>query len=423
MTTLPSVTRDSPRFDAGKRLAEGLAVPAAASAACFAIILAAGVLAGMVPAGWDGNWTAHVVRLQPHFVDRFSPFDAVWYRRIATEGYVWDPAHGDVKQDVAFFPLWPLLLRLVAFCFGQGVAARWVELGFSAAFGFASICAFDRLARRLLTRHAATTATFLFALYPGASFLLLSYPTGLMNLLCILALLALMDGRLVVAASCAGLVTAIGPLGLGTALTVCVFAAERLLVGPVRWRNVVTAAGIAALSVSGLAGFLVWQQVMLGDALAFIKAQDAWAIPLPWLARIPHAAVQLMIVPDFFAALGDMVHTVRAPTLVAAQAAAERALHSAWLGVALVAVGASAWLRCRAVLLQGVFTMALFIWFHSVSRPGNSALRLTYCTIGIFLGLAWLLRNRPIMAAWVTASFGVLLAGGAFLSAAGYHVV
>jgi hypothetical protein len=37
--------------------------------------------------------------------------------------------------------------------------------------------------------------------------------------------------------------------------------------------------------------------------------------------------------------------------------------------------------------------------------------------------LAWLLRTRPIMAAWVTASFGVLLAGGAFLSAAGYHVV
>jgi len=93
------------------------------------------------------------------------------------------------------------------------------------------------------------------------------------------------------------------------------------------------------------------------------------------------------------------------------------------LGVALIGVLASARLQCRPVLLQGAFTLALFIWFHSTSRPGNSTLRLTYCTIGMFLGMAWLLRHRPRLAVAVISSSAACLACGAFLSAAGYHVV
>jgi hypothetical protein len=67
--------------------------------------------------------------------------------------------------------------------------------------------------------------------------------------------------------------------------------------------------------------------------------------------------------------------------------------------------------------------MALFVWFHSTSRPGNSTLRLTYCVIGMFLGAAWLLRDRPRVAAATVGISALLLAGGAFLTEAGYHVV
>jgi hypothetical protein len=402
----------------------GAGVPVAAAGACFAIIILGGLLAELVPAAWAGNWAAHVVRGQTHFVDRFFPFDAVWYQRIATEGYVWDPTHPDVKQDVAFFPLWPMLLRLAAWVSGSALQAQWCAVAMAAGFGLAGIAAFHRLALRLLPMRAARTATWLFALYPGASFLLLSYPTGLMNLLCVLALLAMMDRRFFAAALWCGLVTAIGPLGLGASLALCTIIGWPLLTGAEggarRW---MAAAGICAVSVSGLAAFLAWQWIALGDAFAFIKAQGAWAQPLPWLARIPHAAVQLMVIPDFVAALHDVGHALRVHGRVAVQAALEQGLHRAWLGVALIAVAASARLRCRPVLLQGAFTMALFIWFHSVSRPGNSALRLTYCTIAIFLGLAWLLQDRPVAARVVIAMFALMLGCGAFLSAAGYHVV
>lgn len=405
-----------------------LAVPACATAACFSIIIAGGALAGWLPAGWAGNWTAHVVRTQAHFIDRFFPFDAVWYQRIAADAYLWDPANPALKQDVAFFPLWPIVLRLVSFCVGSPEAARWCDIGLAAAFGFASICAFHRLALRLLPRPEAAAATWLFALYPGASFLLLSYPTGLMNLLCILSLLAAMDRRFWAAAACAGAVTASGPLGLGTAMAVWLWAAIAQMRslrqgGTSPARLIVVLAALGVLTISGLLGFLLWQYVRFGDEFAFITAQGAWAVPLPWLARLPRAAFQLLILPDFAVGFAYLIHAAHAASLVGLQAELEKGLQNAALGLALLMLLAS-WRKLpRVVWLQGAFTLALFIWFHSTSRPGNSTLRLTYCVMTSFLGLAWVLRDRPRLRLAIIAASAAMLGCAAFLSAAGYHVV
>jgi hypothetical protein len=394
---------------------------------CFAIILAAGVLAGLVPPAWQGNWTDHIVARQAHFVDRFFPFDSAWYQRIATDFYAWDPTRPDLTQDVAFFPLWPLVLRLVAICV-PAAAVRWAVVLLAACFGLASILAFRHLAARLLEPPTARLATLLFALWPGASFLLLSYPTGLMNLLCIVAILAVMDRQFWRAALYAGLVTGAGPLGLGTSLAVCACAARDsrdCLTGSNRSR--IEAAlrlyTIAMLSVSFLLAFLAWQYLKFANPFAFIQAQAAWAAPLPWLRRIPRAVMQLLIFPDFLAAARDAAHALKATSLIAVQATLERALHNTVEGAELIALIACTRLHAPPVLLQGIFTMALFIWFHSTSRPGNSTLRLTYCIIGIFLGAAWLLRNRPRLAVVTVCASATMLACGAFLSAAGYHVV
>ncbi len=401
-------------------------MPLAATASCFAIILLAGQLAAYVPPSWQGSWTAHIVARQPHVIDRFFPFDAVWYQRIADSGYVWDPHQPSLKQDDAFFPLWPLLLRFIAACVPVA-AVRWIVVACAAGFALASVFAFAALARRTLPAPDARVATLLFALYPAASFLLLSYPTGLMNLLCILALLAMLDERFLMAAVFSGLLTAIGPLGLGTALTVCALALLRTVLAQQRRESmlwpVLKLLAVCAVSVSGLVLFLFWQWFAVGDPLAFIKAQEAWAIPLPWPKRIPVAFVQLLILPDFIAAMWELRHAVRAATPMALQASLEKSLNLAAEGLGLVALIASMRLASRPVVLQGVFTMALFIWFHSVSRPGNSTLRLTYCIMALFLGAAWLLRGRPRIAAATIGVSACLLAGGAFLTAAGYHVV
>ena len=396
-----------------------LGVPVRATALCFALILGAFWLAGWVPAGWDGNWAAHIVRAQPHVVDRFFPFDAAWYERIATDGYVWDPAQPSVKQDVAFFPLWPGLLRL-ALALGPA-AARWIAVGMSAAFAFASVCAMHRLAREVLPAQMADAATWLFALYPAASFLLLSYPTGLMNLLCIAAMLAVLRRRFWLAALCAGLMTASGPLGLGTAMAVWLCAVQDRMAGPRRPAAMLAELlGLGVLAISGLAGFMVWQWAAFDDAFAFIKAQEAWAVPLPWLARIPHAIEQVLILPDFAVGIAYMVHALHARSLVALQAGLEKGLQSAALGLVLT-MCVICWRRLPRVLIyQGLFTLALFIWFHSTSRPGNSTLRLTYCVLTTSLGLALLFPTRAIL---LRCLFGFMLFSAAFLTACGYHVV
>lgn len=396
------------------------AVPLGLTALCYAVVLAAGALPGLLPEHFLGNWADQALPHQAAFLDRFFAFDARWYQRITDTGYQWDPARPGQKQDVAFFPLWPLLLRLVA----RVAPARAGAVAMAAGFGAASVCAFFSLARRLLAGRDAVVATALFALYPAANFLLQSYPTGLMNLLCIAALLCVMDGRFWRAALCAGAVTGIGPLGLGTAITVFVFAA--LPAWRARDARPVTLARLAALGlvcVSGLIGFLVWQLRQFGDPLAFVRAQEAWAVSKSWPRRVPLFMLQALILPEFIAALRALAHALRVRGLVPLQLALEMPLNLAAQGVGLLGVAGSLGLRCGPVAVQGIVTAALFIWFHSVSRPGNSTFRLTYCVIGMFLGLAWLLRGRP-RAQWAAVILSVaLLAGASFLIDAGYHVV
>lgn len=396
------------------------ALPLGLAAACFALVLGAGALAGALPARFLGNWAPHVVAHQAAFLDRFFPFDAQWYQRIADDGYQWDPRLAGVKQDVAFFPLWPLLLRAVAWV----MPGRLGAVVMAAGFGAASIGAFHHLARRVLRQADAGWATALFALYPGASFLLDSYPTGLMNLLVAGALLAVLDGRFWLAAVCAGLVTGIGPLGLGTALTVFLYAA--LAAWRAREPGVRALARLAALgavSVAGLAGFLGWQMLAFGDALAFVKAQEAWAISRPWPQRIPRFAVQALVVPELVAALRALAQALRLRALVPVQEALNTGLNLAAQAVGLAGVYASLPGFGGPVAAQGVFTMALFIWFHSVSRPGNSTFRLTYCIVGMFMGVAWLIRGRRRVQMAAVAISAMMLAGASFLVNAGYHVV
>jgi hypothetical protein len=401
-----------------------------ATIACLGVILSGLALGALVPPPWVGHFGSWPAELHGHTVASFFPFDAVWYGRIATQGYVWTPATPDVKQDVAFFPLWPILVRLVQAAIPGLITASWAIVAMAAGFAWASIRAFDRLALRLLPRQSAKTATWMFALYPGASFLPMSYPTGLMNLLTVMALLALLDGRLWRAAVYAGLATACGPLGLATGLTVAAMAARHAWLGGFaaapdghRLRALFRAAGISLLAVSGLAAFIVWQAVFLGDPVAFMKAQLAWDTPLPWLQRIPAAALQVMILPELAGAIRGLKHIAHPPSTDWLQFSLNGSLNRAAQAAGLIALAAGRRAAPLPVLLQGGATFAVFIIFNSASRPGHATLRLLYPAMGMFIGAAWLLRHHPRIAAGILAIFATLLFGAAFLIQAGYSVV
>jgi hypothetical protein len=195
---------------------------------------------------------------------------------------------------------------------------------------------------------------------------------------------------------------------------------DRMAVPGRRVAALVELLALGVVSVSGLAGFLAWQLVVFHDAFAFIKAQEAWAVPLPLLARVPRAIEQVLILPDFGVGFAYIVHALHARTLVALQAGLEKGLHTAALGLVLL-MCVLCWRRVPRVLIyQGLFTLALFIWFHSTSRPGNSTLRLTYCVLTTSLGLALFVQGRSRV---ILCCLGFMLFSAAFLTACGYHVV
>ena len=57
------------------------------------------------------------------FAEIFAAWDSGWYWDIARRGYTFNP---DAQSSVAFFPLYPMLMRAVAAPFGGGDSATWV---------------------------------------------------------------------------------------------------------------------------------------------------------------------------------------------------------------------------------------------------------------------------------------------------------
>lgn len=383
----------------------------------FLIVLLAGQLAMYLP---DHLLGLRAADLRTHFVDRFFPFDAVWYQRISVDGYAWDPTDPLRMQDVAFFPLWSAFLFVAAHLGLPILAKRWLIVAVATAITVASVAAFQRLAGRLLPPPAARTAVWLFALYPAANFCFESYPTGLMNLLAVLAVLALMDKRFLTAALFSGLITGAGPLGLGTAMAVFVCAAADAK--PLH-KHLPRLIPLGLLSISGLLLFLTFQAIKFGDPFAFMTAQVAWESERPFLQRVTAMLLQLLVIPDVLSALHALKHVAHPPSIVWLQAAVQKSLYIAFQGAAVLSIAAAARLRCWPLLLQSSFTMLLFVWFHSALRPGNATFRLLYCAIGMFIGVAWLLRDRPLLSRAVIVLSATLLAGGAFFSVAGFYVV
>jgi len=128
-------------------------------------------------------------------------FDAFWYLRIAAHGY------GMHDGSTAYYPLYPLLIRIVAFPLGGNTML--------AALLISNLCFFGLLValyRLVVARHVARVAravTLLLCVSPTASFLLGAYTESLYLLLAVALFLAIGRERLLLA----------GVFGLLAALT------------------------------------------------------------------------------------------------------------------------------------------------------------------------------------------------------------
>lgn len=254
-------------------------------------------------------WLVHRVLLQGvgavvvalHGVPRYSRggwagtffnWDSGWFACIARNGYFGSACDdGATSQRFAFFPLYPLASRGVAWLGGGGElteASVVLGLWFVAAVGsLVAVVAFHGYAREVTDPATARRATLLFAFGPYTLFLVASYSEALYLAAALTAWLLCLRRRYLgagLAGALASLSRASG-LFLVPALLVLYLVTTRQSGRRLRWRDAVCV-GISGL---GVVGYWGWLAVRTGDPLAWFHAQDeGWnrITQWPWLTLV-----------------------------------------------------------------------------------------------------------------------------------------
>ena len=191
-------------------------------------------------------------------------WDAAWYRDIAAFGY------GPRSAALRFFPLTPLLTRLVDPLLPGGAGVALVVVANAAAVAFLAL--FHRLTWAE-TRNAAAArrAVWLGALAPSAFVLVLGYSESLLLLLTTATFLAVRRDRFWLAVPTGFLAGLARPIGALLALPVAIEALRtRRGAGGGGWLG----AGLATMApVAGLFSYLLWVQDRGNGLLAPFRLQ------------------------------------------------------------------------------------------------------------------------------------------------------
>ncbi|QKQ73800.1 hypothetical protein [Nostoc sp. TCL240-02] len=196
--------------------------------------------------------------------DVFYAWDSVWYEKIMTYGYDFS---SDVKEihTVAFFPLFPLLSRIVMFIgFSPKVAAILVN---NSAF-LATLIILYRWVHELYGTSTARWVTATLVWCPYSLYGTVIYTEGLF-LLCTTSALRAFDKKQYIWAGFWGALSTATRLPGVALITAFIFVSWKERRG--------IKAYIASLSVGlGISLYSLYCQIRFGDALAFIHAQKAW---------------------------------------------------------------------------------------------------------------------------------------------------
>jgi hypothetical protein len=112
-------------------------------------------------------------------LDLPARWDTGWYLTIASEGYSYDPLEtADVQQNIAFFPAYPMSIRLLSPLLGR--ESLWTGVVISMVAFYLALVYLLRLARRELGDDGqAAAAVMLIAAYPFAIFFSAAYTEAL----------------------------------------------------------------------------------------------------------------------------------------------------------------------------------------------------------------------------------------------------
>jgi hypothetical protein len=143
-------------------------------------------------------------------VEEMSRFDGQWYLKLAAHGYPSAVVHH--QSTLGFFPLYPMLIRVVSWFGSVSYAVGALLISF--AGGLVAVVLVQRLATRWWGERAGRRAGLVFAIFPGSIVFSMAYSEGVAIPLVLGCLLALSSERWLVAGLLAGLATAVEPVAM-----------------------------------------------------------------------------------------------------------------------------------------------------------------------------------------------------------------
>ena len=202
-------------------------------------------------------------------------WDSVWYLGIASHGYgrIQHPHTGVMFSDMAFFPLYPALVRAVRAVSPLGGGASGLLVSWTAAA--VAACGIYAVGARLHGRAVAFTLVLLWALLPHSVVLSMAYTEPLLTAFAAWSLYAVLTGRWLWAGSLAALAGLARPNGFAVAAAVLAAAAcevwrRRGKVSHRLWTG-------AALAPAGWASYVLWVGHREGNLLGgYFAVQRRW---------------------------------------------------------------------------------------------------------------------------------------------------
>jgi hypothetical protein len=218
------------------------------------------------------------------FWDTFARYDTGHFETIAWSGYA--PAPGG-RSNIAYFPVYPMLMRMVGRLFGRHHATFYLSgIGISWACFVLAMVALYYLARLDLPRHRAERAVLLTMIFPFAFFFGVAYSESTFLLFTVLAFYGFRTRRWVAGGLCGAVATATRVPGIMMLPALAWLALRHAQ--PTRRDRIGAAAGLA-LAASGFTAYCLYIYRLTGHPFEWAATLQRWGYypgGSPWLAPL-----------------------------------------------------------------------------------------------------------------------------------------
>ncbi|OGM81163.1 hypothetical protein A2393_02360 [Candidatus Woesebacteria bacterium RIFOXYB1_FULL_41_13] len=284
----------------------------------------------------------------PSWIWGFGNFDGVHYLRIAQNGY-------SAEYSQAFFPLYPILIRLFNFFPKSGLDLKiytdpsyfYTGMFLSAIFFILALFFLFKLWKEEYGQKISLTASLLLLSFPSAFYFGAIYSESLFLLLAVLTFWFVKKGKFVVAGTMACLASATKVQGalLFIFLAIEFWEKYKNRLGELKKSFMKDLFGVF-ISPLGLLGYMYYLYKAFGDPINFLTAQPAFgaqrsSLPLVSLPQVIYRYIKMLLTVDpanvaYWNVVLEMVVTL---ILIGALIYAFRKLKfSYWLFVAVIVV-------------------------------------------------------------------------------------